>query len=459
MRNDLSIGPAANTDQASLSPLQRRWLVGVLVLSLVLRLGWVMLADPEPKLKGGDGPFYLHLAEQIKDGRGLRYGEPVAVVGPVYPAYLAGLQLVLGQGRVVSGARVGQAIIGVALVALMFELGRRWRGTRVGLLAAGLAAVDFRFVVEGGSISTESLLTALMVCSLWLYLLSLERDQTYLWVLTGVIIGVTALTRGVVQFLPLALLVHLGAQRTGRGLWRSWGLLITGFMLVVSPWMIRNWILFGSPKISHGGAAHFWMGARGDGRSLRRTEMLTEIDELRIGDGGADRYSYFSDALGIIASDPLRFVQLRARRMGEAYLQPYGTVTLGVVLGNESIKFMLSRGSGYSLADVVELPAFWPKLWMYMLHFGSILLAIYYVLMRWHKWREWIIFAIPVLYFSAVYALLTVIPRYLFPIMPLYILLAAGALVDFGLIASKRLRIRIAQRLAGAAMTPEGRCA
>ena len=97
MRNDLSIGPAANTDRAPLSPLQRRWLVGVLVLSLVLRLGWVMLADPEPKLKGGDGPFYLHLGEQIKDGRGLRYGEPVAVVGPVYPAYLAGLQLVLGQ--------------------------------------------------------------------------------------------------------------------------------------------------------------------------------------------------------------------------------------------------------------------------------------------------------------------------------------------------------------------------
>ena len=221
--------------------------------------------------------------------------------------------------------------------------------------------------------------------------------------------------------------------------------------------MIRNWILFGSPNISHGGAAHFWMGARGDGRSLRKSEMLTEIDALRIGGGGADRYSYFSDALGIIASDPLRFVQLRARRIAEAYLQPYGTVTLGVVLGNESIKLMLSRGSGYSMADVAALPAFWPKLWMYMLHFGSILMAIYYVLVRWQAWREWIIFAIPVLYFSVVYAHLTVIPRYLFPIMPLYILLAAGALVDFGLIAAKRLRIRMARCLAGAAMTPEGR--
>ena len=457
MTNELSAGSGANSARSSLSPLQRRWLVGVLLLSLVLRLGWVLLADPEPKLKGGDGPFYLHLGEQLIDGRGLRYGEPVAVVGPVYPAYLAGLQLLLGQGRVVSGARGGEAIIGVALVALMFELGWRWRGPQVGLLAAGLAAVDFRFIVEGGSISTESLLTALMVLSLWLYLLSLERDRTHWWVLTGAIIGVTALTRGVVQFLPLVLLAHLGAQRTGRGLWRAWGFLLTGFMLVVSPWMIRNWIFFGSPKISHGGAAHFWMGAQGDGRSLRKSEMLTEIDALRIGDGGADRYSYFADALGIIASDPLRFVQLRARRMAEAYLQPYGTVTLGVVLGNESIMLMLTRGSGYSLGDVAALPAFWPKLWMYMLHFGSIVLALYYVLVRWHTWREWMIFAIPVLYFSGVYALLTVIPRYLFPIMPLYLLLAAGALVDLGVTAAGRLRIRMTRRSAGAAMTPEER--
>ncbi len=457
MTNELNAAAGAERARAALSPQQRLWLVGLLLVALVLRLGWVLLVDPEPKLKGGDGPFYLHLGDQIANGRGLRYGEPVAVVGPVYPAYLAGLQLLFGKVWVVAGARVGQAIIGAVLTALLFALGRRWKGPRVGLVAAGLAAVDFRLIVESGSIYTESLLSTLLMLSLWLYVLSLERGRMHWWVLTGVVIGVAALTRGVVQLLPLALLAHLGAQRTGRGIWRGWGWLLAGFMLVVSPWMMRNWLLFGSPMISHGGAAHFWMGARGEGRSLRKDEMLSEIETLRIEGGGADRYSYFADALGIIASDPLRFVWLRAHRMTEAYLQPFGTVTLGVVLGDESIKTMLSRGSGYSMGEVAALPSFWPKLWIYTLHFGSIGLALFCSLARWRQWREWSLFAIPILYFSGVYMVLTIIPRYLFPIMPLYLLLAAGALVDFRLNMSGRWRTPITMRSVGAAMPQEER--
>ncbi len=456
MTNELNTGVGADRARAALSNQQYLCLAGLLVLALVLRLAWVLLVDPEPTLKGGDGLFYLHLGDQLAAGRGLRYGEPVAVVGPVYPLYLSGMQRLLGQARVVVGARVGQGIIGVALVALLFALGSRWRGPRVGLAAAGLAAVDFRLIVESGSIYTETLLSALLLLSLWLYVFSLERDQTHWWVLTGAVIGVTALTRGVVQFLPLALLAHLVSQRTGWGIWRGWGWLLFGFILVVSPWMMRNWLLFGSPKIAHGGAAHFWMGARGEGRSLREDAMLTEIEALRIGDGGTDRYSYFADALRIIVSDPLRFMQLRARRVAEAYLQPFGTVTVGVVLGNESIKAMLPRSSGYSLGELAAVPAFWPKLWMYMLHFGSIGLALYYSLVRWRQWREWSLFAIPVLYFSGVYAMLTIIPRYLFPIMPLYLLLAAGALVDFRLTAVGWKNIGMSRRSARAAMPPEG---
>ena len=111
--------------------------------------------------------------------------------------YLAGLQLMFGKVWVVEGARVGQAIIGVALTALLFAVGSRWRGPQVGLAAAGLAAVDFRLIVESGSIYTESLLSALLMLSLWLYVVSLERDKGYWWVLTGAVLGITTLTRGV----------------------------------------------------------------------------------------------------------------------------------------------------------------------------------------------------------------------------------------------------------------------
>ena len=120
---------------------------------------------------------------------------------------------------------------------------------------------------------------------------------------------------------------------------------------------------------------------------------------------------------------------------------------------------MFGKDRGHALSEVVALPASWPKMWMYMLHFGSIGLALIYTVSRWGQWREWSLFAIPVLYFSGAYALLTIIPRYLFPIMPLYLLLAAGALVDFLCAAAGRRRTGMIRRSDGATMPPEGRSA
>ena len=45
---------------------------------------------------------------------------------------------------------------------------------------------------------------------------------------------------------------------------------------------------------------------------------------------------------------------------------------------------------------------------------------------------QWSILAIVILCFSGVYALLTIIPRYIFPIMPLYLIMAAYVVVDWG---------------------------
>ena len=419
---------------------QRRILSFTLFLSLILRLIWILFLDPRPSLVGGDGPFYMHLGDQIARGLGLTFGEPVAVVGPVYPAYLGMLQIVFGFDNVLVAARLGQALMGVGLSLLAFDLGRRCIRPEVGIVAAVLIAVDLRFIVESGSVSTESLLTMLLMISIWLYLVAIERDNINVWILVGISTGITTLTRGIAQFLPLIFLLHLYLLRRELRVWRSWMCLLSGFAIVVTPWMVRNWVLFGSPKIAHGGAAHFWMGAQGDGRSLRRLEMLDNINDLRIGTGGADRYRYINAAINIIASDPIGFLRLRTVRLSEAYLQPFGTVAVGVVLGNESIKDVVSSNSENSLMDIIRLPAFFPKLWIYILHYGSIAAALIYIIVERRDFRQWSIFAMVIMYFSGIYAILTVIPRYLFPIMPLYLIMAAYVIVYVGYSSAKHIR-------------------
>ena len=441
MINELGAGQKLTIrSPQSLFVRQRRTLLFTVFLSLILRLIWVLLLDPQPSLVGGDGPFYMHLGDQIARGLGLTYGEPVAVVGPVYPVYLGMLQIVFGFDNVLVAARLGQALMGVGLSLLVFDLGRRCISPEVGIVAAVLVSMDLRFIVESGSISTESLLTMLLMLSIWLYFFAIEKDNINMWILVGISTGITTLTRGVAQFLPLIFLLHLYLLKKELRIWRSWVCLFSGFAIVVTPWMVRNWILFGSPKIAHGGAAHFWMGAQGDGRSLRKLEMMDKVNDLRIGDGGADRYSYISSAIDIIALDPIGFLRLRINRLGDAYLQPFGTVAVGVVFGNESIKDMVSSDSENSLLNIIRLPAFFPKLWIYMMHYGSIVAALLYMVMQRRDFRQWSVFVIVILYFSGVYAILTIIPRYLFPIMPLYSIMGAYVVVHIGYSSARYLR-------------------
>ena len=439
MKNELPVGQKLNI-RSHETLRQRRTLLFTFCLALMLRLIWILILDPEPRLVGGDGPFYLYVGDQVARGLGLTYGnDPVAVVGPVYPAYLAFLQIVFGFENVVIVARLGQALMGAFLSLLVFDLGRRCIRSEVGIAAAVLLAVDLRFIVESGSVSTESLLTILLMLSIWLYVVAIERDNTRMWIVVGVSTGIATLTRGIVQILPLIFLLHLFLLRKELRIWRSWVYLVSGFAIVVTPWILRNWMVFGSPTIVQGGAAHFWMGSQGDGRSFRKQEMLDKIYDLRIGNGGADRYSYINDAINIIGLDPIGFLRLRTARLSEAYLQPFGTVAVGEVFGNESIKDMVSSNFEGSLMDTIRSPAFFPKLWIYIIHYGSIASSAIYMVLQRREYLQWSVLAIVILCFSGAYTILTIIPRNIFPIMPLFLIMAAYVVMDVGYRSRKLL--------------------
>ena len=64
MINEFSAGQKLTiTSPEPLLAPQRRILSFIVFLSLILRLIWVLLLDPQPNLVGGDGPFYMHLGD------------------------------------------------------------------------------------------------------------------------------------------------------------------------------------------------------------------------------------------------------------------------------------------------------------------------------------------------------------------------------------------------------------
>ncbi len=394
--------------------------------ALALRLAWVLLANPNPSLAGGDGPFYLHLANQIARGNGMQFnGMPMAVVGPVYPAYIAGLQLLVGEPLIQETARVGQALLSAVLALVLYAIGCRLHSSAAGLWAAGLFALDLRFIVEAGSISTETLFSLMLMLTVLAYLQARAHAKPAWWMLAGVLAGLTALTRAVAQLLPFVLLAHVWLQRRPRVAGRHQLLLLAGFAVAVAPWVARNWVVFGSPSIGEGGAAHFWLGATGSGMWTGNEQMMVDVERLRIAPG-SPQFAYLADAFHTILGNPARYIGLRLQRMLGAYAQPFGTVAVAGVFGDVSLK--AAAGTWRTAVAMLGYPVFWLKLWIYLWHFGSVLLSAACVARYWRKPGVWLLPLLVIGYMSVLYAMLTIIPRYLFPVMPLYVVLAAAFL-------------------------------
>ena len=130
---------------------QRRWLAVILFVSVVLRLAAALyMGDRVVPLPGTyDQVTYDALAQSLLAGRGYSFtrdwwpatpaNAPTAHWSFLYPLYLAAVYGLFGHHPLI--ARLIQAIVsGILLPLLVFRIGRRIFGARVGLTAAGLCA-------------------------------------------------------------------------------------------------------------------------------------------------------------------------------------------------------------------------------------------------------------------------------------------------------------------------------
>jgi len=219
--------------------------LGVFVRAAVMLWGTGAFDDPDN---------YLALARSLAAGDGFSLnGRPTAYRPPLYPLVLAPLTAILG-ARVVWGIALTHLGLGAGTVWLTAAAARgSGLSARRSILAALVTACDPVLVWQSRSVMTETptafLLAAALVglgCRGWLSP-----------VLGGLGLGLAALCRpsmlaGAVLTVCAAFLV-----KPGDGWLRFWrgGLLATTLALVLSPWMIRNLLVFGEPvwTTTHGG--------------------------------------------------------------------------------------------------------------------------------------------------------------------------------------------------------------
>lgn len=210
-------------------------------VALALRLAYLLAFTASERLSS-DAVQYSYLATNLAHGRGYVdvYPQlalhPTAFRPPLYPAVLALFYRVFGASPGVG--RGLNVVIGVLAVCITVAVVRRHLGTVAGV-AAGLAmAVSPNLVANATITLSEPLGTVLLV-------LLLDAVARRRWGWSGVLVGLLLLTRPSTQPLAVVLAVWVVVA-----CWRDWrriGLFLLSIVVLLAPWVIRNWIQLGSP--------------------------------------------------------------------------------------------------------------------------------------------------------------------------------------------------------------------
>lgn len=228
------------------------WLTVIVFVGSVLRVLYTVLIAPWPPPVGDDALFFHFEANLLAQGHGfispsyaaLGIIRPTAAHPPLYPLVLAAVAKLGGTGQ--ETQRLAGTVFGAGTVIAIGFLGRRLAGERAGLIAAGIAAVYPMLITADGALLSETLYGLLIAVSLIATYRLIDAPTVGRAVSLGVVLGLTALTRGEALLLLLFLLVPVIRRPGGV---RAAAVAVLATVVVIAPWTIRNWTVFDRPVL------------------------------------------------------------------------------------------------------------------------------------------------------------------------------------------------------------------
>lgn len=205
---------------------------------------------------GADGSDYVREAHNILNGHGFSrsYSEPYvpdALRTPLYPLALAGAHALFGNVQALLFIQVllSSLIPGIVMGVARYMISRTWVVWLIGCIVALEPHMVF-YTTFYASEGLALIFLYLGIASLMRWFYSGANTQM---TISGAAFGLSTLVRPAMFYVHLILIPSLFVQRKwGKG--RAWGkslaLFTIIFLAVLSPWIIRNEIYFGTPGMS-----------------------------------------------------------------------------------------------------------------------------------------------------------------------------------------------------------------
>ncbi|MEN6372062.1 MAG: glycosyltransferase family 39 protein [Armatimonadota bacterium] len=319
-----------------------RILIAALVLTLIFRLMWFIHA----------GHHSFIWDEKTYDGIGYRMstngwsmtnneGKLTAFVGPTYPVFVALVYTVFGHNP--QAVYILQILLAVLTTYLIYRIGVLLTASRIVSAVAALIVAAYIPLVQWASlVHTEILFTLLMAATIYFVLVAIRRKSTACFVVAGVMAGVTTLCRGSALPLPffMVVLILMMSVKT-RKLIAGLSLFLVVFLFTLSPWVVRNYIVFNAfvPGATEAGYV-MWSGTYGEYGIAPKTLPKHILKYLYAHPNEIEQNTFYQkEAIKNIKTNPVHWICLSFRKFTQFWLN----VGYGKTPSKSSIAIMFTH--------------------------------------------------------------------------------------------------------------------
>jgi len=285
---------------------QRRLYLVIFFSALIVRLAFITTL--ENKWYFYDTEHYDKAARSILEGKGFGTGfnfsnnpelRSVYSLPPMYPLFLAAIYYIFGRHFFI--VRIFQSIISALTCLMVYFIGDKvFNERKVGFIAAFISVFYPLLIFSSGLLYIEALFTFFISLSIY-YVFKMCDEQQYVWfsILTGLFLGLAALARPVIfSFFPfLVLWVLMIWIKPFKKRLTAVALIFSSAILVIAPWTIRNYNVFGrfvpvSAEVDHELSAV----VKASLESVKIQQVKVAGDELKVvmsSDAQGHHFDYF----------------------------------------------------------------------------------------------------------------------------------------------------------------------
>jgi len=237
---------------------RNRTLLFIILLGILIRFVVFFVYKPwndevvkQIVLVAGDAPNYHKLALNILETG--NYPENTflsAKITPFYPYFIAFIYSCFGIKPWV--VIFFQIILNLLSLIVIFKICSIFFDRQMAVLTTFIYAIDPHSIIHSQTLMADTFFVVIFLFSVYLFIVSVKKNKIYLLLLCGFLLGIATLTKPVLQFFPFLVLpvvtavINFGWKKNLKQVL----FYLIGFILTISPWIYRNYHLYGKVGLS-----------------------------------------------------------------------------------------------------------------------------------------------------------------------------------------------------------------